>query len=73
VVESTTFDRKRIYANPSSYPNPNHKAQCFRTDEMTSFFDQVYRYRQVPLCPRPHWKFFISFRELCNSDKNFHY
>jgi len=53
-----TFDRKRIYANPSSYPNansnpntnpnsdPNPKAQlCFRTDEMTSFFDQVYRYR----------------------------
>jgi len=31
-----TFDRKRIYANPSSYPNP--KAQlCFRPDEMTSF------------------------------------
>jgi len=22
---STTFDRKRIYANPSSYPNPNPK------------------------------------------------
>jgi len=51
-----TFDRKRIYANPSSYPNsntnpnpnlsPNPKAQlCFRTEEMTSFFDQVYRYR----------------------------
>jgi len=42
-----TFDRKRIYANPSSYPNPNTnpKAQlCFRTDEMTSFFDQMYRY-----------------------------
>jgi len=41
-------DRKRIYASPSSYPNsnPNPKAQlCFRTDEMTSFFDQVYRYR----------------------------
>jgi len=47
-----TFDRKRIYANPNSYPNPNSssnpntnpnpKAQlCFRTDEMTSFFDQV--------------------------------
>jgi len=49
-----TFDRKRIYANPSSYPNPNTnlnpnpnsnpnpKAQlCFRTDVMTSFFDQV--------------------------------
>jgi len=35
-----TFDRKRIYANPSSYPNP--KAQlCFRTDEMTSFFHQM--------------------------------
>jgi len=57
-----TCDRKRIYANPSSYPNPisnsnpntnpnpnpnpNPKAQlCFWTDEMTSFFDQVYRYR----------------------------
>jgi len=39
---STTLDRKCIYANPSSNP----KAQlCFRTDEMTSFFDQVYRYR----------------------------
>jgi len=36
----TTLNRKRIYANP------NHKAQvCFRIDEMTSFFDQVYRYR----------------------------
>jgi len=54
-----TFDRKRIYTNPSSYPNPNSnfnpntnpkpnsnpnpnpKAQlCFRTDEMTSFFDK---------------------------------
>jgi len=33
--------------NPSFYPNsnPNPKAQlCFRTDEMRSFFDQVYRY-----------------------------
>jgi len=39
-----TFDRNRIYANLSSYPNfnPNAKAQtCFRTDEMTSFFDQM--------------------------------
>jgi len=55
-----TFDRKRIYANPSSYsnpnsnsnpntnpkpnsnPNPKPKAQlCFRTAEMTSFFDQM--------------------------------
>jgi len=37
---STTLDRKRIYANHSSYPKP--KAQlCFRTDEMTSFFDQM--------------------------------
>jgi len=44
------FDRKRIYANPSTYPipnsnpnpNPNPKAQlCFQTDEMTSFFDQM--------------------------------
>jgi len=46
---TTTFDRKRIYANPSSYPNtnPDPKAQlCFRTDEMTSFFDQVYQYRE---------------------------
>jgi len=42
--------RKRIYANPSTYPNPtsnpnsnpNPKAQlCFWADEMTSFFDQV--------------------------------
>jgi len=37
-----TFDRKRIYANPGSYPNPNPKAQlCFQTDEMTSFINQV--------------------------------
>jgi len=45
-----TFDQKRIYAYPIAYPNfnsnpisnPNPKAQlCFRTDEMTSFFDQV--------------------------------
>jgi len=72
-----TFDRKRIYANPSSYPkpnsnfnpntnskpnsnpnsnsNPNLKAQlCFRTDEMTSFFDQVYRY------PRPQNLFLLN-------------
>jgi len=60
-----TLDRKRIYANPSFYlnpnsnpntkPNPNRnpnfnpnpKAQlCFRTDEITSFFDQVYRYHK---------------------------
>jgi len=59
-----TFDRKRIYANPSAKPNsnsnsnpntnpnpnpnfnPNPEAQlCFRTDEMTSIFDQVQRYR----------------------------
>jgi len=61
---STTLDRKRIYANPSSYPNPksisnsntnpnpnsNPKAQLrFRTEEMTSFFDQVYRYRRRPI------------------------
>jgi len=45
-----TFDRKRIYANPSSNPNSipnpniNPKAQyCFQTNEMTSFFEQVYR------------------------------
>jgi len=59
-----TFDRIRIYANPSSYPKPNSnynyntnynpntnpKAQlCFRTDEMTSCFDQVYRYQKVGL------------------------
>jgi len=51
-----TFDRKRIYANPSSSPNPNSNPNtnpnsnhnrnpnaqlCFRTDEMTSFFDQI--------------------------------
>jgi len=52
-----TFDRKRIYANPSPYPNsnpntnpnlnPNSKGQLFlRTDEMTTFFDQVYRYHE---------------------------
>jgi len=52
-----TFDRKRIFANPSAYLNPNSnpntntnpnlnsKAQlCFRTNEMTLFFDQVHRY-----------------------------
>jgi len=42
IVGSTTLDRKRIYANISSYPNSNSspKAQlCFRTNEMTSFFD----------------------------------
>jgi len=43
---SSTLDRKHIYANPSSYPNPDPNAQlCFWTNEMTSFFDQVYRYR----------------------------
>jgi len=32
------FDRKRVSANPN--PNSNPKAQlCFRTDEMTSFFE----------------------------------
>jgi len=41
-----TFDRKRIYTNSISYPNPNSnpnpKAElCFQTDEMTSFFDQM--------------------------------
>jgi len=52
LIKNTFYDSKRIYANPSSYPNPNPnsnpnpnpnlKAQlCFRTDEMTSFFDQV--------------------------------
>jgi len=44
---STTLDRKRMYANPSSYPNSNCNLNpnvqlCFRTDEMTSFFDQVH-------------------------------
>jgi len=47
-----TFDQKRIYANPSfnpssnpsSNPKSNPEAQCFRTDEMMSFFEQVYRY-----------------------------
>jgi len=43
ILIENTFERKRIYANPSSYPNS--KAQlCFRTDEMTSFSDKVYRY-----------------------------
>jgi len=57
-----TFDCKRIYANPSSYPNPNFNPNtspntnpnlnaqlCFRTDEITSFFDQVYRHRKAEL------------------------
>jgi len=54
-----TFDQKRISTNPipnfnpipNLNPNPsfipilNPKAQqCFRTDEMTSFFEKVYRY-----------------------------
>jgi len=49
-----SFDRKRIYANLSIYPNsnPNPKAQLsFRTDEVTSFFDQVYWYHSPPLQP----------------------
>jgi len=50
----TCLIEKRIYANPSFYPNsnpntntnpnsnPNPKAQLgFQTDEMTSFFDQM--------------------------------
>jgi len=74
-----TFDRKRIYANPSFYPNsnpntnpnptltltltliltlkrnytPNPNPMYFRTDEMTSFFDQVYRYRGEGNWARP--------------------
>jgi len=33
-------------ADAHANPNLNPKAQlCFRTDQMTSFFDQVYRYR----------------------------
>jgi len=55
-----TFDRNRIYANLSSYlntnsnpnpnfnpsPNPKPKTQlCFWTDEITSVFNQVYRYQ----------------------------
>jgi len=64
-----TFDRKRIYANPALtltltlsltlYPNsnPNPKAQlCFRTDEMMSFFDQVYRYHTGGLLKGRHGK-----------------
>jgi len=40
-----TLAQKRIYANPSSYPNP--KAQlCFRTDEiMKVSFIRLWRYR----------------------------
>jgi len=59
-----TFNRRRIYANPNSYPNSNPntkpnlnpnpnlnpKAQlCFWIDEMTSFFDQMYRYHSFVL------------------------
>jgi len=45
-----TFDRKRISANPKPNPNPNPKVQyCFRTVEMTSFFEQVYSYLIVLL------------------------
>jgi len=39
------FDQKRIFANP--------KAQ-FRTDEMTSFFGQVYQYRDIVFRLLPH-------------------
>jgi len=57
-----TFDRKRMYANPSSYPNTNPKAQlCFRTDEMTSFFDQVYRYRSLILTHR-YYRLIFNFK-----------
>jgi len=43
------FDQKRISANPdpNAVANPNHiiKAhKCFRTDEMMSFFEEMYRY-----------------------------
>jgi len=46
LIGSTTLDQKRIYANPSSYPNSNRNANpkaqlCFQTNEMTSFFDQM--------------------------------
>jgi len=68
---STTLDRKCIYANPNSYPNSNHntnsnpnpKAQlCFRTDEMTSFFDQVYRI-QIPYFLTFHFNHAIYFEQ----------
>jgi len=49
-IGSTTLDRKRIYANPSSYLNPKVQL-CFWTDEMTSFFNQVYRYRPTQMKP----------------------
>jgi len=45
-------DRKSITANPNPNSNPNPKAQeCFRTDEMTSLFEQVHRIpAQIALC-----------------------
>jgi len=43
-----TFDRKCISANPSSNPNPEAQ-KCFSTDEMTSFFEVVYKYPIKPL------------------------
>jgi len=62
---STTFGGKRIFAtpaltltlnsNPNTNPNsdPNPKAPlCFRTDEMTSFFDQVYQYLKKGILKR---------------------
>jgi len=63
-----TFDRKHISANsspnPNSYPNsnPNPKAQCFRADKMTSFFEQglVYRYcLKLSICV--HSNFMLIF------------
>jgi len=47
-VGFTTLDRKRIYANPSAYLNPNPEAQlCFRTDVMMSFFDHI---QSITIC-----------------------
>jgi len=52
-----TCDQKRIYANPSSYPNPKARL-CFRTVEMTSFFDPVYRYHELGV----NWKLKVSVK-----------
>jgi len=57
-LPKNTFNRKRISANLIPNLNSNPKAQlCFRTDEMTSFFEKVYRY--LSLCRLPNDKIYL--------------
>jgi len=58
-----TFDRKCISANSSLNPNP--KAHCFRTDEITSFFQQMYGYLSFGKI-RVH----LQTKRKLNTDKN---